>query len=105
MAEQIAFMHQSGSIPGIPGVFPGGCSVRYDDYTREVLEVKPFGFVETPAQEDKPDENATQPLESPMANVETALHVDVPTEISSDVAVPMATPQEAIVAPIIFNGG
>jgi len=69
MAEQIAFMHQSGSIPGIPGVFPGGCTVRYDDHTREVLEVKPFGFVETPAQEDKPesaDENATQPLESPV---------------------------------------
>ncbi len=69
--EQIAFMHQSGSIPGIPGVFPGGCTVRYDDHTREVLEVKPFGAapVETQEQEVKPegaDENATQPLESPV---------------------------------------
>jgi len=87
--EQIAFMHQSGSIPGIPGVFPGGCTVRYDDHTREVLEVKPLGFVETPAQ--PADENATQPLESPMAT---------PQEEPAPVDEPPAPTQ-----PIITNGG
>ncbi len=71
MAEQIAFMHEAGSIPRL-GAFPGGCSVRYDDATWEVLEVRPLGF--TPAQPE--DENATQPLESPV--VETPTPVDEP---------------------------
>ncbi len=93
MAEQIAFMHESGSIPRL-GAFPGGCSVRYDDATWEVLEVKPFepASVETQEQEVKPegaDENATQPLESP---------TETPQETVAPVEEPHAPTQ-------ITNGG
>ncbi len=75
MAEQIAILYQSGSIPGIPGVFPGGCSVRYDDHTREVLEVKPLGYeepaTESPVETPETPQEEPAPVEEPPAPTQT----------------------------------
>ena len=36
------YMHESGSIPGIPGIFGGGQTVWVDPDTREVVDQMPI---------------------------------------------------------------
>lgn len=100
MAEQIAIMHEAGSIPGIPGTFPGGCMVKYDDHTREVLEVKPLGYVEVVQVVEMP---APAPVETPQeasAQEASAQDPSVPVEApAQDPSAPVEAPAQVEVNP------